>query len=78
MKKNSWVEPLLIARKISYTVKVNKFGENVFQCVVFKRIAKITENSIHATIEFPFGERPKERFDTALDFEYYLDHEVSI
>lgn len=73
MKKNNRVQALLDARKIAYGVKESKFGETIYQCVLFRRIAKITETSNVIFVEFPFGEHPKRKFDNLQDFEYYID-----
>lgn len=73
MKKNNRVQALLDTRKIAYGVKESKFGETIYQCVLFRRIAKITETSNVIFIEFPFGEHPKRKFDNLQDFEYYID-----
>jgi hypothetical protein len=58
---------------VSYSMKDNPFGETTYQCVIFKRIAKITEGFHHIEVEFPFGDHPKRKFDKLSDFEYYLD-----
>jgi hypothetical protein len=73
MKKSN-VKELLDKRKVSYTMKDIKFGEIVFQCVIFRKIAKITEGINHIVIEFPFGELERKRFDNIQQFELYLDN----
>lgn len=73
MKKSN-VKDLLDARKVSYTMKDTKFGEIVFQCVVFRKIAKITESINSIYIEFPFGEFPSARLKNIKEFELYLDN----
>jgi hypothetical protein len=71
--KNNRVKELLDKRKIGHTAKDGKFGETVYQCVLFKRMAKITEVSTLVSVEFPFGEFPTQRFDNIESFVYYLD-----
>jgi hypothetical protein len=73
MKKSN-VKELLDKRKVSYTMKDTKFGEIVFQCVIFRKIAKITESINHIIIEFPFAEFPQKRFDNIQQLELYLDN----
>jgi hypothetical protein len=48
-------------------------GETVYQCVIFRKIAKITEIPNFIYVEYPFGERDKQRFDNIESFKYYLD-----
>lgn len=72
MKKSN-VKHLLDARKVSYTMKDTKFGEILFQCVIFKRICKITEGINTIYIEFPFGEFPNKRFDNIQQLSLYLE-----
>ena len=73
MKKSN-VKDLLDARKVSYTMKDTKFGEIVFQCVIFKRICKITESINHIIVDFPFGEYLQKRFDNVQQLSLYLDN----
>lgn len=73
MKKSN-VKDLLDARKVSYTMKDTKFGEIVFQCVIFRKIAKITESINSIYIEFPFGEYKNTRLSSVREFELYLDN----
>ena len=73
MKKSN-VKDLLDARKVSYTMKDTKFGEILFQCVIFRKIAKITEGVNTIYIEFPFGEFPSIRLNSIREFELYLDN----
>ena len=72
--KNNKVKELLDKRKIAYSVKDSKFGETIYQCVIFRKIAKITENSNTILIEFPFHDFPQKRVSTMRDFELYLDN----
>jgi len=74
MKKSN-VKDLLDKRKVSYTMKDTKFGEIVFQCVVFRKIAKITEGINYIFVEFPFGEFPQKRLDNVQQLELYLGQE---
>jgi hypothetical protein len=71
--KNNRVKELLDKRKIGHTAKDSKTGETVYQCVLFKRMAKITEMATIIFVEYPFGERDKQRFDNIESFVYYLD-----
>jgi len=71
--KNNKVKELLDKRKIAYSVKDSKFGETIYQCVIFRKIAKITENSNTILIEFPFNDFPKKMFDNIVQFELYLN-----
>jgi len=73
MKKSN-VKDLLDKRKVSYTMKDTKFGEILFQCVVFRKIAKITEGINSIYIEFPFGEYQNTRLNNIREFELYLDN----
>jgi hypothetical protein len=72
--KNNRVKELLDKRKIGHTAKDSKTGETIYQCVLFKRMAKITEVSNLISVEFPFGEFPTARFSTIREFELYLDN----
>ncbi len=72
--KNNKVKELLDKRKIAYSVKDSKFGETIYQCVIFRKIAKITENSNTILIEFPFNEFPQKRLNTIRELELYLDN----
>ena len=72
--KNNRVKELLDKRKIAYSAKDTKFGETIYQCVIFRKIAKITENSNIILIEFPFNDFPQKRVSTMRDFELYLDN----
>jgi hypothetical protein len=71
--KNNRVKELLDKRKIGHTAKDTKTGETVYQCVLFKRMAKITETPNFIYLEYPFGERDKQKFDNIESFVYYLD-----
>jgi hypothetical protein len=71
--KNNKVKELLEKRKIGHTAKDSKIGETIYQCVLFKRMAKITEISTLISVEFPFGEFARQRFSTIKEFELYLD-----
>jgi hypothetical protein len=71
--KNNRVKELLEKRKIGHTAKDTKIGETIYQCVLFKRMSKITETPNVIIVEYPFGERDKQRFDNIQSFEYYLD-----
>jgi hypothetical protein len=71
--KNNRVKELLEKRKIPFGAKVSKMGETVYQCVIFRKIAKITEIPNFIYVEYPFGERDKQRFDNIESFKYYLD-----
>jgi hypothetical protein len=71
--KNNKVKELLDKRKIGHTAKDSKIGETIYQCVLFKRMAKITETPNVITLEYPFGEKDKQIFDNVKSFEYYLD-----
>ena len=73
MKKSN-VKEILDKRKVSYTMKDTKFGEIVFQCVVFRKIAKITESINSIYIEFPFGEHPNKRLSSVRELDLYLDN----
>ena len=72
--KNNKVKELLDKRKIGYTAKDTKLGETIYQCVIFKRMAKITEVIGRVIIEFPFGEFPQQKFSSVREFELYLDN----
>ena len=72
--KNNKVKELLDKRKVAYSAKDSKFGETIYQCVIFRKIAKITENSNNILIEFPFNEFPQKRFDNIVQFELYIDN----
>ena len=72
--KNNRVKELLDIRKIGHTAKDTKFGETIYQCVIFKRMAKITEGVNTIYIEFPFGEFPSIRLNSIREFELYLDN----
>jgi hypothetical protein len=74
MKKSN-VKDLLDKRKVSYTMKDTKFGEIVFQCVIFRKIAKIIEGINHIIVEFPFGEFPQKKLDNVQQLELYLGQE---
>jgi hypothetical protein len=71
--KNNRVKELLDKRKIGHTAKDSKIGETVYQCVLFKRMAKITETPNFIYVEYPFGEKDKQKFDNIESFVYYLD-----
>jgi hypothetical protein len=71
--KNNRVKELLDKRKIGHTAKDSKIGETFYQCVLFKRMAKITETPNFIYVEYPFGERDKQKFDNIESFVYYLD-----
>ena len=72
--KNNRVKELLDKRKIGHTAKDTKLGETIYQCVIFKRMAKITEVINRVIIEFPFGEFPHQTFSSVREFELYLDN----
>jgi hypothetical protein len=72
--KNNRVKELLDKRKIGHTAKDTKIGETIYQCVLFKRMAKITEVSTLISVEFPFGEFETQKFLTIKEFELYLDN----
>lgn len=72
--KNNKVKELLDKRKVAYSAKDSKFGETIYQCVIFRKIAKITENSNTILIEFPFNEFPQKRVNTIKELELYLDN----
>lgn len=71
--KNNRVKELLEKRKIPFTAKDSKMGETVYQCVLFRKIAKITDSVSVIYVEYPFGERDRQRFDNIESFVYYLD-----
>ena len=72
--KNNRVKELLEKRKIPFTAKDSKMGETVYQCVIFRKIAKITDNFSVILIEFPFGDLPQARLTTLRELELYLDN----
>jgi hypothetical protein len=72
--KNNRVKELLDKRNIGHTAKDSKIGETIYQCVLFKRMAKITEVSTRVMIEFPFGEFPNQTFSSIREFELYIDN----
>ena len=72
--KNNRVKELLEKRKIAYSVKESKMGETVYQCVIFRKIAKITDNFSVILIEFPFGDFPLVRLSSVKELELYLDN----
>jgi hypothetical protein len=72
--KNNKVKELLDKLKIGHTAKDSKIGETVYQCVLFKRMAKITETPNVIIVEYPFGEFARQRFSTIKEFELYLDN----
>ena len=72
--KNNRVKELLEKRKIAFTAKDSKMGETVYQCVLFRKIAKITDNFSVILIEFPFGDYPLIRLATLKELELYLDN----
>jgi hypothetical protein len=71
--KKSRVQDLLDARHISYSIKKTKFGENEINCVLFKKICKIVESSVRVTVDFSFGDFPRQTFENFQHFEAYLD-----
>jgi hypothetical protein len=73
--KNNRVKELLEKRKIAYSVLRNaKMGETVYQCVIFRKIAKISDNFSVILIEFPFGDFPLARLSSVKELELYLDN----
>jgi hypothetical protein len=72
--KNNRIKELLEKRKIAFTAKESKFGETIYQCVIFRKIAKITDNFSVILVEFPFGDFTKQRFSTLRELELYLDN----
>jgi hypothetical protein len=72
--KNNRVKELLEKRKIAYSVKESKMGETVYQCVIFRKIAKISDNFSVILIEFPFGDFPLARLSSVKELELYLDN----
>jgi hypothetical protein len=72
--KNNRIKELLEKRKIAFTAKENKFGETIYQCVIFRKIAKITDNFSIILVEFPFGDFPLQRFSNLQELELYLDN----
>ena len=72
--KNNRVKELLEKRKIPFTAKDSKMGETVYQCVIFRKIAKITDNFSVILIEFPFGDFPQARLTTLRELELYIDN----
>ena len=72
--KNNRVKELLEKRKIAFTAKDSKMGETVYQCVIFRKIAKITDNFSVILIEFPFGDYPLVRLSSVKELELYLDN----
>jgi hypothetical protein len=71
--KNNRIRELLEKRKIAFTAKDSKVGEATYQCVIFRKIAKISDNFSVILVEFPFGDFPLQRFSTIKEFELYLD-----
>jgi hypothetical protein len=72
--KNNRIKELLEKRKIAFTAKESKLGETIYQCVLFRKIAKITDNFSVILVEFPFGDFPLQRFSTLRELELYLDN----
>jgi hypothetical protein len=72
--KNNRVKELLEKRKIAFSAKDSKMGETVYQCVLFRKIAKIRDNFSVILIEFPFGDFPQARLTTLRELELYLDN----
>jgi elongation factor P--beta-lysine ligase len=72
--KNNRVKELLEKRKIAFTAKDSKMGETVYQCVIFRKIAKISDNFSVILIEFPFGDFPLARLSSVKELELYLDN----
>lgn len=72
--KNNRVKELLEARNIGYTAKDTKLGETLYQCVLFRKIAKITDNFSVILIEFPFGEFKTRTFRNIKELELYIDN----
>ena len=71
--KNNRIKELLEKRKIAFSSKDSKLGETIYQCVLFRKIAKISDNFSVILVEFPFGDFPLQKFDNLKSFEYYLD-----
>jgi hypothetical protein len=72
--KNNRIKELLEKRKIAFTAKESKLGETIYQCVLFRKIAKISDNFSVILVEFPFGDFPLQRFSTLRELELYLDN----
>ena len=72
--KNNRIRELLEKRKIAFTAKDSKVGEATYQCVIFRKIAKISDNFSVILVEFPFGDFPKARLTTLKELELYLDN----
>ena len=72
--KNNRVKELLEKRKIPFSAKDSKMGETVYQCVIFRKIAKISDNFSVILIEFPFGDFPLVRLSSVKELELYLDN----
>jgi hypothetical protein len=72
--KNNRVKELLEKRKIPFSAKDSKMGETVYQCVIFRKIAKISDNFSVILIEFPFGDFPLARLSSVKELELYLDN----
>jgi hypothetical protein len=74
--KNNRIKELLEKRKIAFTAKESKMGETIYQCVLFRKIAKISDNFSVILVEFPFGDFPLQRFSTLRELELYLDNGI--
>jgi hypothetical protein len=72
--KNNKVKELLEKRKIGHTAKDTKIGETIYQCVLFKRMSKITETPNVIIVEYPFGEFRTRTFKNITELELYLDN----
>jgi hypothetical protein len=72
--KNNRIKELLEKRKIAFSSKDSKLGETIYQCVLFRKIAKISDNFSVILVEFPFGDFPLQRFSTLRELELYLDN----
>jgi hypothetical protein len=72
--KNNRIKELLEKRKIAFTAKESKLGETIYQCVLFRKIAKISDNFSVILVEFPFGDFPLKRFSNLQELELYLDN----
>ena len=72
--KNNRVKELLDKRKIGHSAKDSKIGETVYQCVLFKRMAKITESPNVIIVEYPLTESKTRILKNISEFELYLNN----
>jgi hypothetical protein len=72
--KNNKVKELLDKRKIGHTAKDTKIGETIYQCVLFKHMAKITETPNVIIIEYPLTESKTRILKNISEFELYLNN----